>query len=221
MGIARKIDPNLLFFGNLVDGSSRLNDLEQFREHMEAFLRREQTYFVEEAHPDLELEFLPLFAETFPPILHSSVVISTAILLEQEMRGFSGALIDALGLKLKFNDLSGSVLERFRTLVVKVASLDLNPNQVPWDDMVGLFEIRNCLVHAGGSLSEFQRAPTVHAFASRHGTPDCSDTVMTISAETSELVLRIASRFLDSIYDLALTRFPGHYRPRSERRSAV
>jgi hypothetical protein len=214
-----KIDPNLLFFGNLVDGSSRLGDLEHFREHVDAFLHREKTYFEEEAHPDLELEFLPLFAETFPPILHSSIIISVAMLLEQEMRGYSAALIDALGLKLRFNDLSGSILERLRTIITKVAGLNLDQLDVRWDDTVALFEIRNCLVHAGGDLSDFQRASTVRAFAARHGMPECADDMMQIDSATSKLVLEIASDFLDGIYSIALTQFPGHYGPSRRRRS--
>ncbi len=188
---------------------------------MDAFLSREKTYFEEDAHPDLELEFLPLFAETFPPILHSSIIISVAILLEQEMRGFCRALIDALDLKLKFNDLSGTVLERLRTLTTKVAQLELDPANVRWDDTVGLFEIRNCLVHAGGDLTEFQRAQTVRAFGARHGTPKCSETSIRIDSATSKLALEIASDFLDGIYSIALVRFLGHYAPLHRRRSAV
>ncbi len=216
----QKLDPNVLFFGNLVDGGSRLQEFEQFREEMDAFLSREKTYF-EEAHADLRIDFLPLFAETFPPILHSSIIISVAILLEQEMRGFCGALIDALGLKLKFNDLSGSVLERLRTLTTKVALLELDPLEVRWDDVVGLFEIRNCLVHAGGQLLDFQRAPTLRAFASRHGTPECSDTSIRIDAATSKVALKIASDFLDGIYNVALARFPGKYGPSRRKQNAV
>ena len=195
-----------------MDGSSRLDDIEQFREHVDAFLCQEKTFYEEEAHPDLELEFLPLFAETFPPILHSSIIISVAILLEQEIRGYSVALIDSLGLKLKFNDLSGSVLERLRTIITKVAGLNLDQLDVRWDDTVGLFEIRNCLVHAGGDLSDFQRASIVRTFAERHGTPECTDDMMQIDSATSKLALEIASDFLDGIYSIALTKFPGHYR---------
>lgn len=206
-----KIDSNSLFFGNFLDGSSRLCDLEQFREYVEGFLQGERRHLEEEAHPDIEREFLPLFAETFPPILHSSIIISTVILVEQELRGFSNALIEALDLKLKFNDLAGSILEKFRTLVSKVADLQLEQTHVRWDDVVGLFEIRNCLVHAHGQLSEFQRTPTIRAFLKRHGTPECDETTMTIDAKTSQIALNIASDFLENIYSLAIERFPGQY----------
>jgi len=208
----KSLDPNLLFFGNLVDGSSKLGDLEQFREYVDGFLAGETKYF-EEAHPDLGIEFLPLFAETFPPILHSSLIISTAILLEQEMRGYSAAMLDTIASDLKYNDLSGSVLDRFRTVITKIAKLPLDPNKLMWDDIVGIFEIRNCLVHAGGSLIGFQKDSTIRAFSSRHGISDCTGDMLEIDTSTSGLVLKLASSFLEEVYKLALQRFPGHYRP--------
>lgn len=115
-----KLDPNVLFFGNHVDASLRLEDLQRFREEAEGFLERERQHFGDE-HPDLRGAHLPLFAETFPPILHSSIIISTVILLEQELRGFSSAVLDSLESRVKFGDLSGSILEKFRIAVIKVA----------------------------------------------------------------------------------------------------
>lgn len=88
-----------IFFSNSLDSSSRLLELEQFFEYMGGYLGREKQFFEEEAHVDLRIEFLPLFAETFPPILHSSLLISTAILLEQEMRGIHADFANQSGLR--------------------------------------------------------------------------------------------------------------------------
>ncbi len=211
-----RLDPNVLFFGNSVDASLRLNDLEQFREYMDILLARESDFF-REAHTDLEIEFLPLFAETFPPILHSSVIISTAILLEQEMRGYSVALLDAMECKLKFNDLSGSILDRFVTVATKIVNLELELNNVTWQDIVGVFEIRNCLVHAGAQLVDFPKASTIRAFAARHGTPGCSGDALEIDSSTSKIVLEVASVFLKDVYDSALALFPKENYARSHR----
>jgi hypothetical protein len=205
-----KIDRNLLFFGNSVDSTVRLHDLEQFREYVDGFLAREAEYFKSE-HVDLEIEFLPLFAETFPPILHSTIVISTAMLLEQEMRGYSTAILESIASNLKFNDLSGSVLDRFRTIVTKVAKMPLDLTGV-WEDICGVFEIRNCLVHAGGELAGFSKASAIEAFVARHGTSGCSEHLQ-VDAAMSALVLQIASAFLNRIYDAALEAFPGDYKP--------
>jgi hypothetical protein len=127
-GVVNRIlkDSTSIFFANYLDATSRLNDLEQFREHAEGFLRREREYFEEEAHPDLEREFLPLFTQTFPPILHSSIILSTTIFLEQELRGFSNALIAVQGLKIRsttylarLSSDSGRSLQRSQTWALR------------------------------------------------------------------------------------------------------
>ncbi|MBI5278245.1 MAG: hypothetical protein HY854_17485 [Burkholderiales bacterium] len=78
-----------------------------------------------------------------------------------------------------------------------------------WDDVVGLFELRNCLVHTQGQLTDFQRSATIRAFAARHGTPMCADTAVTIDDKTSELAMAIASSVVESIYSAAAMKFPG------------
>jgi hypothetical protein len=143
----RKADPNELFFDNALDSSEKMLKLEQFLEYVELFLSREARFYDEEAHPDLTREFLPLFAEGMPPILHSAMVMSVGALLEQEMRGYSSALLDATSAPLNFGDLAGSVPERFRA-ATKMAGLHLDHLEASWQDVVGLFELRNCLVHA-------------------------------------------------------------------------
>lgn len=133
-----------------LDASSRLHDLERYLEHTQNYLHREQTSYRDEAHPNLAIEFLPLYRETFPPILHASVIVWVAMLLEQQVRELAGTLIAALDLKVRFNDLAGSVLDRFRTLATKVVGLNFEDTRFQWADLVGLFELRNCMVHSQG-----------------------------------------------------------------------
>ena len=54
------IDPNLLFFGNWVDASSRIEDIEKFLEQTASAYQRELTWPDEEGHVDLDIEFVPL-----------------------------------------------------------------------------------------------------------------------------------------------------------------
>ena len=201
-------DPNDIFFSNSLDASEKLLGLEQFQEYVGYFLSNEARHLEEEAHPDLALGFLPLFADTLPPILHSSVLISTTTLLEQEMRGYAATLLEVISSELKFSELTGGVLERFRVVTSKIAGFKLDEIQTPWPDVVGLFEIRNCLVHSGGDLSNFQKASTIRTFSQRHGTPDCTNNLLHLNVRTSEIALQIASTFLTDIYMLALDRYP-------------
>jgi hypothetical protein len=198
-----------LLWTKYLDASSRLHDLERYLEHTQSYLHREQTYFRDEAHPDLEIEFLPLYRDTFPPILHASVIVSVAMLLEQEVRELAGALIAAVDLKVKFNDLAGSVLDRFRTLATKVVGLTIEDDRLQWADLVGLFELRNCIVHSQGVLSDFQRSAVVSIFASKHDPSLLIDGQAVPTDKTSEVAVRIASRFLLVAYASALQHCPG------------
>lgn len=206
------VDANDLLFGNFSDSLSKLDEIEKFREHFDLFLEQEREHF-EGAHTDLQIDYLPLFADTFPPILHSSIVISVAVLLELEMRGYCAARREALGLDLRLGDIAGSVLDRFKAYTTRVARLDIDFTKARWEDTVGLFEIRNCLVHSGGNLREFTRATVIHAFAARHSTPTCEADRLRIRPETSSVVLSIATDFLYVIYNCALLRFPGRWCP--------
>ena len=198
-----------LLWTKYLDASSRLHDLERYLEHTQAYLHREQTYFRDEAHPDLAIEFLPLYGETFPPILHASVIVLVAMLLEQEVRELAGTLIAALDLKVKFNDLAGSVLDRFRTLATKVVGLNLEDTRVQWADLVGLFELRNCIVHSQGVLADFQRSAVVSTFASKHEPSLLVEGQAVPTDQTSRIAVRIASRFLLVAYASALQHCPG------------
>jgi hypothetical protein len=204
------MDVNDLFYGNALDASSRLGDLEQFSDYVDAYLQREQEYFREEAHPDVEREFLPLFSATFPPILHSSLV-SSVMLVELELRGFSEALREHLSLPLSMSDLQGSLLERFRKYAALLAGLDLQTRDDSWADVVGIFEIRNCLVHSYGSLDRFTRRSIIEEFSRRHGTPKVDGNILKVDGATSSKVLSIASGLFDMIYGAALCRFPGQH----------
>lgn len=203
---------NDFFFGNALDASGRLGDLEQFSDYIDGYLRKEQEYFREEAHPDVEREFLPLFSATFPPILHSSLVVSSVMLVELELRGFSEALREHLSLPLAMSDLQGSLLERFRKYALQLAGLDLQMTDDAWADVVGIFEIRNCLVHSYGSLDRFSRRSLVEAFHRRHGSPTIDGDIIQIDNTTSSKVLKVASVFFDAIYGSALRRFPGQHK---------
>ena len=205
------MDVNDLFFGNALDASSRLNDLEQFRDYLDGFLKREEVYFREEAHPDLEIEFLPLFSATFPPILHSSLVVSSVMLIELELRAFAEALREHLDLSLPMSDLQGSLLERFRKYAVALANLDLHFDGELWADVVGIVEIRNCLVHNYGSLDRFSRRSVVEDFIRRHSVPTVQDDIIKVGDSTSAKVLQVTSSFFDTIYEAAMRRFPGKH----------
>lgn len=211
-----RTDPNLLFFGNSVDASLRIEDLQKFKDYLESYLDGEAQY-ASELHSDLEIDVVPMFAETFPSILHASLLTSVIALAEAELRGYCGALGEALDLPLRLSDLSGNLLERAWAYMTKVARLDLKAEDLRWPDLIALFETRNCVVHAGASLEGFQKAQIIRDLSRRRGTPECDDNSLRVNAATSELALEVVSSLLDELFNAALRRFPGHYQPRARR----
>lgn len=205
------IDPNLLFFGNWVDASSRIEDIEKFLEQTASAYQRELTWLEEEGHVDLDIEFVPLFAETLPPILYTSVVIASVSVLEQELRGICHALRDALKLQLSLNDIAGSVVERFRKYAIGVAGLPVTLPDSDWQDILAVYEIRNCLVHAGGDLRAFPKAEAIRTFAQRRQLTLCREQHLALEGTTAKTIARVIYEFLEAVYDAALEKFPGHY----------
>jgi hypothetical protein len=200
--------PHETFLSNFYDATGKLNDLEEFAEVVSGYFKREAKYFREEAHVDLEITFLPLFAETYPPIHRSSVIIAAVSLVELELRGYMETLRRCLSLKVGQKDLSGSLLDRFRTYVEKIADLNVDWKAIGWDDMNAVFEIRNCLIHAGGSLEHFGHRGTIEAFSKR--TNDCPRIVgdrLDIDEAVVAAALFISGKFLDEVYAVALKRF--------------
>ncbi len=214
------IDPNLLFFGNWVDASSRIEDIEKFLQQTASAYQRELAWLEEEGHVDPDIEFVPLFAETLPPILYMSVVIAAASVLEQELRGISQALRDTLKLPLSFNDIAGSLIERFRKYAVGLAGLPVGLQESDWQDILAVYEIRNCLVHAGGDLHAFAKADVIRAFAQRRQLAMCRDERIELEDATAKTIARVIYAFLEGVYEAALVKFPGHYGRRKRQREA-
>ena len=117
-------------------------------------------------------------------------------------------MIAALDLKVKFNDLAGSILDRFRTLATKVIGLNLEETRLQWADLVGLFDLRNCIVHSQGVLSDFQRSAVVSIFASKHEPSLLVKGRAVPTDKTSVIAVRIASRFLLVAYASGLQHCP-------------
>ncbi|MDP2125736.1 MAG: hypothetical protein Q8K97_00020 [Pseudohongiella sp.] len=199
---------NTLFFGNSLDASCILGDLQEFRNYIDGYLKNESKYFEEEAHVDLEREFLPLFSETFPPILHSSLVITSVIFLETQIRGISQALKEKLNLKLSLRDLSGNLLDQFKKYLIAVADVDSAHEHIPWDDVSSLFEFRNCLVHADGILTNYPKRKVIEQLFNKHGLELGEGELISVDSDASEKALLISSSFIEAVYRCLLNEFP-------------
>jgi len=215
-----KLKPYIEFFGSLVDASIELDLLKEYILHMDQSLQQAKTTCansVQAMSPSLQAiatDKAELLAEQFPKLLHAGFLISVIIFLEQQLASFSQSLerVENLGLSIK--DLSGSFIERFRKYCEHIAKLPFLVSNENWEDLRGVLEIRNCLVHNNGLLDGFNRANTVQAFIKRHGTPKIENGFLCANTETSQKVLDIVEIFVESIYKTALYKYPDKNKPR-------
>ena len=155
------------FFGNLVDADMTLENLERFLTVVDEFLRKTARHLAGK-YDRFGMDRSDAFAEDFTEVLYASVITAIVTFLERGSRIFTDALRDACSSPLGARDLSGTWLDRFRKYCESIALLPLGLTDAEWEDMKGVVEVRNCLVHSGGWLPDFQGCSAVEAFARRH-----------------------------------------------------
>lgn len=149
-----------------------------------------------------------LYREILPEVVHETHAISCIVLLDRICRDFVKELAYALPSRLTLNDLSGTVLERFRTYCEKVANFQFNLSPHDWQTLEGLVAIRNALIHTSGIVEKSRERRIIESFVRRHGTPEIIDGRLHFSRATSELYLSTFLNFINVIYNAALDRFP-------------
>jgi hypothetical protein len=201
------IDPGMNFFGNCVDADMTLEDLEQFLTVVDEFLRKTARRLAG-SYDRFGIDRSGAFADTFPEILYASVITAVVSFLERESRAFTDVLREACSSPLGARDLSGAWLERFRKYCEKIALLPLRLTDAEWDDLKGVVEVRNCLVHSGGWLPDFQGHSAVEAFAQRHRLLLSDGDYLRADLRLAQVVLERIKAFIEQIYRVALERYP-------------
>jgi hypothetical protein len=201
------IDPGLNFFGSLVDADMTLGDLERFLAVVDEFLQKSAKRLADK-YDRFGIDCSDVFAETFPEILYAAVVTAVVSFVERESRVFTDALRDACSSPLGGRDLSGSWLERFRKYCEKIALLPVGLTDAEWEDIKGVVEVRNCLVHSGGRLPDFQGRSAVEAFARRHKLVLSDGDYLRADLRLAQVVLERVKAFIEQIYRVALEKYP-------------
>jgi len=203
-----------MFFGDAVNADIEIAFLRESVDSLERLLA-EAAQRPQADHPPLNDAVAALagdretlYGEILPEVIYETHAISCIVLLERICRDFVKELAYALPSTLTMNDLSGAVLERFRTYCGKVAHLTFELSQDDWRLIQGLVAIRNALIHSGGSIENSRDSRLIESFANQHGTPEIVDGRLRFSRATSELYLGALSNFVDKIFNAALDRFP-------------
>jgi len=201
------LDPGLNFFGNLVHADMTLEELEQFLTVVDEFLRKTARRLAGKCD-ELGIDRSSVFADAFPEILYASVITAVVAFLERESRTFTDALREACSSPIGARDLSGAWLERFRKYCEKIALLPVGLSDAEWEEMKGVVEVRNCLVHSGGWLPDFQGRSTVEAFVRRHKLVLSDGNYLRADLPLARIVLERIKAFMEQLYRVALERYP-------------
>jgi hypothetical protein len=214
----KHIDPNTLFFGNFVDADLRLADLGEFVERIDKYLDKRSKTLAGKPKKGINLELdveHELFVASFPSILYVSVTIATWVFMEQELKGYCQALQRAMDIDLAFSDLSGSVLERFKKFMGKVAKVELGVRKTLWEDMKAVSEIRNALVHADGLVSN-DKIVLIDSFCKRYKVAILNDGRIELDSRAVTMIVVACRLFIELVYGAALLKFPGEYGPKQK-----
>ena len=201
------IDPGLNFFGHSVEAGMTIEDLEQFLTVVDEFLRKTAKRLAGK-RDQFGIDRSDAFVETFPDILYASVITAVVSFVERESRAFTEALRETCSSPVGARDLSGAWLERFRKYCEKIALLSVGLTDAEWEDLKGVVEVRNCLVHSGGWLPDFQGRVAVEAFARRHKIALSDGDYLRADRRLAQVVLERIKAFIEQIYRVALDRYP-------------
>ena len=201
------IDPSTAFFGNAVEADMRLTQLHDYLLKLDTLIAQADSSRTEAASWEEE-ETAQYYAEEFPRILHKSFIIALVIFLEQELRGYCRTLKRHLSLPISMADFKGDLLERFGKYVAGYVQLKLVVGDQLWLDTGGLIEIRNLLVHSQTDLREFRGKKAIQAFSKRYRTPGIADGFVEVDRNTCLECLAVTKRFLETVYKVAMDRFP-------------
>ncbi|MBL7153221.1 MAG: hypothetical protein ISS79_05855 [Phycisphaerae bacterium] len=198
-----KDDPNLFFFGSLVDLDCHLQDIKL------VLRKTEEVEFEEHPETSPELQSEGLISDIFPGIARESFIVTLIITLDSEFRRFCELLRGIEDISLKWTELRGSALDRFKTYCEKVAGLTI-PHGIKYLSPIrGLIETRNCIIHSNGSTENFGKAKAVEDLAhSIKGINIVRGHYMEFTYDACIQCADIIMAFMEQWYHAALDRYP-------------
>lgn len=207
---------NINFFGNAVGIDMQLDELKVYLNEVQNFIKITHINLQSNRFQDLDSEALENlkyhFEHTQGEILRKSIIISIVILLEAEIGTYCKDFRKHKKLSIGYNDFKGDLLDKFKTFTSKLLQADFNFQGTLWQDIVGLYDIRNSLVHNCGLVSDFGKRKTIESFISRNKSFEIDDNErIYISHQACLDSIKIVEMFFNEITDFALRVFPDRH----------
>jgi len=133
-----------------------LDDLQFYLEEINKII--ESRVEIAEAFTEQELEekgnltFAYNYQNQPHNILRESILISLVTILERYIDVYCESFMIHYNLEISYKNLKGSTLDQFKTFTKKVLMLKLDFDHESWKKILGLYEVRNILVHRGGQI---------------------------------------------------------------------
>jgi hypothetical protein len=207
---------NLNFFGNYCNISMQLEALKAFLVNIEDHINikgKDLNQSVEgyDVHALENLQYH--YEYTHGDLLRSSVIISLVVVLESEIHNYCFDFAKHMGARLSHRDFGGSLMNQFKTFMSKYVQSTFDFGSQTWEDLIGVYEFRNCFVHNRGSLDGFGKRKILESFFSRLGEVEVSgNEVIHLGRDQCLVCVDIVEKFFHEITSFALIHFPGQYR---------
>jgi hypothetical protein len=163
---------NAIFYFSLFDGlQSYVNNISLFLDSNAAHLKENEPVDFEDENSEGEYAIaMEQYEDLFPVLLGSSFIIVLVSTLERELSTYAETVGRVSNIEIKLADLRGGFHEQFKTYLSKVAKLSFDFNSIEWNDIKGLIEVRNAIVHDAGVVEDSARGRTIKTFNQRYPT---------------------------------------------------
>lgn len=210
---------NLNFYGDYCNVSMQLDELLDYLKEFQNYIQVTHHHLENgriSGHDALHLEQMKYnFQHSHGNILRQSTIISLYILLENGIDKYCKTFSKHARTKLKLSDFKGDILERFKTYTTKVAHLPFDFSSDLWSFIVGLHEVRNCLVHNNGIIEGFGKRKVIEHFSKRQNLITIrNDYFVDITFNGCKESIEQVDRLFVTITELAFDKYPGNYRLR-------
>lgn len=192
------------YFGYYVDAKSEIEFLQDYMSNLNELLIRGSVG--NEKPLPLSLRAIAenrseLYLEHYVPRLYEGFIITFIQYLESQFKTVAKVLKELFDLKLTLNDFSGSMLERFKKYSCDYCPLASELTERDWNDVKGIIEIRNCLIHNGTDLEEYNKSKIIFDFKKRNAVPKIEDNRLKLSNELVMICLEIIDGFIERMYN--------------------
>lgn len=134
-------------------------------------------------------------------MLHATIWVMMAFFFEKEMRNLCGLMENIFKTNVSLSDLSGNWVERYRKYILKVIGLPIVPSDTMWQDLMGFYEIRNCIVHNLGELEGYPKRKVIEQFCLRNKAPKIINGTLIFNDDSSINCQGIIGSFIGCMED--------------------